>query len=101
MCLGTHLNRNETLKIRQNRSRFIYTHFKSCDQSLDKTSFDFSDIFRAMQSFSMSTKSSTILKIPKSMVKCLKWVKQTYFLTYGVYGIAGIFLSVVHMIFLS
>ena len=26
---------------RQNRLRFVYTHFKSCDQSLDKTSFDF------------------------------------------------------------
>ena len=53
---------------RQNRLRFIYTHFKSCDQSLDKTSFDFSNLFRAIQSCAMNAKSSIILKFPKSMV---------------------------------
>ena len=35
---------------------FAYTHFKSSDQSLDKTSFDLSNIFRAMQSCAMSGK---------------------------------------------
>ena len=28
---------------RLNRLTFAYTHFKSCDRSLDKTSFDFSN----------------------------------------------------------
>ena len=53
---------------RRNRLRFVYTHFKSCDQSLDKISFDFSYIFRAMQSCAMCTKSKTIFKLPKGMV---------------------------------
>ena len=53
---------------RQNRLRFVYTHFKSCDESLDKTSFDFSDIFRVMQSCAMNAKSRIMLKFPKSMV---------------------------------
>ena len=48
---------------RQNRLRFVYTHFKSCDQSLDKTSFEFSNIFHAMQSCAMNTKSSIIAKL--------------------------------------
>ena len=52
----------------RNRLRFVYTHFKSCDQSLDKISFDFSNIFRAMQSCAMCVKSRTILKFPKGMV---------------------------------
>ena len=39
----------KTLIDRQNRLRFVYTHFKSCYQSLDKTPFDFSNIVRAMQ----------------------------------------------------
>ena len=52
---------------RQNRlKRFVYTHFKSCDQSLDKTSFDLSSIFRAMQSYAMCAKSSIMLKLLKS-----------------------------------
>ena len=41
-----------------NRVRFVYTYFKSCDQSLDKTSFDFSNIFHAMQICAMNAKSS-------------------------------------------
>ena len=45
---------------RRNRLRFVYTHFKLCDQSLDETSFDFSYIFRAMQSCAMCAKSRTI-----------------------------------------
>ena len=53
---------------RLNRPRFVYTHFKSWDHFLDEASFDFSNIFRAMQSFVISTKSSIILKLPKSMV---------------------------------
>ena len=53
---------------RQHRPRFVYTNFKSCDQSLDKTSSDFSDIVCAMQSHAMSPKSSTILKLRTSMV---------------------------------
>ena len=48
---------------RQGRLRFVYTHFKSCDQSLDKISFDFRNIFRANR-----TKSSKILKISKIIV---------------------------------
>ena len=44
------------LSYRQNRLRFVYTHFKSCDESLDKTSFDFSDIFRTKQSCAMNAK---------------------------------------------
>ena len=49
--------------------RFVYTHFKSCDQSLDKTIFDFSNIFHAMQSCAINAKSSTILKkLPMGMV---------------------------------
>ena len=53
---------------RQNRLRFVYTHFKSCDQSLDKTSFEFSNIFHAMQGCAMSTKSSIITKLPMGMI---------------------------------
>ena len=52
----------------QNRLRFVCTHIKSCDQSLDKTSFDFSSIFRVMQTCAMSAKSSIILQLPKSTV---------------------------------
>ena len=40
----------------QNRLRFVYNHFKSCDQSVDKTSLDFSNIFRAMQSCTMNAR---------------------------------------------
>ena len=47
----------ELLSNRQNRLRVVCTHFKSCDESLDKTSFDFSDIFRTMQSCAMNAKS--------------------------------------------
>ena len=53
---------------RPNRLRFVYTHFKSCDQSLDKTPFGFSNILHAMQSCAMNTRSRIILKLPKSMV---------------------------------
>ena len=53
---------------RQNRLRFIYTHFKSCDQPLDKTSFDCSDKFHAMQNCAMNAKSSIIAKLPMGMV---------------------------------
>ena len=68
----------ETLKTRrtlpccygnkQNRLRFVYTHFKSCDQPLDKTSFELSNIFRAMQNCAMIAKSSIIPKLPIGMV---------------------------------
>ena len=53
---------------RQNRLRFVYTHFKSCDQSLDKISFDFSNIFHVMQRRAMNAKSSIIPKLPMGMV---------------------------------
>ena len=53
---------------RQNRLRFVYTHFKSCDESLDETSFDFSNIFRVMPICATSGKSIIILKLPESMV---------------------------------
>ena len=56
---------------RQNRLRFVYTQFKSSDQSLDKTSFDFFNMFRAMKSCVMNAKSRIILKRPKSMVTWL------------------------------
>ena len=36
------------IRNRQNRLTFVYTHFKSCGQSLDKTSFDFSNKYHAM-----------------------------------------------------
>ena len=54
---------------RQNRLRFVYTHFKSCDQFCDKTSFDFSYIFRAMQSCARSATSGILLKIPGNDLK--------------------------------
>ena len=50
---------------RPNQLRFVYTHSKSCNLSLDKTPLNFSNIFRAMQSYAMSTKSTIILKLPK------------------------------------
>ena len=34
-------------------AKIVYIHFKSCDQSFDKSSFDMSSIFRAMQSRAM------------------------------------------------
>ena len=52
-----------TLSNIQNRQRYVYTHFKSCDQSIDKTLFDFSYIIGAT-----SEKCTTILKLSKSMV---------------------------------
>ena len=53
---------------RQNRLKFVYTHFKSCDQSLDKTPVDFSNIFHAIQSCAMNAKSSIIPKLPMGMI---------------------------------
>ena len=47
---------------RQNWLRFVCKHFKSGDQSLEKTSFDFPNIFRAMQSCAMNVKSRIINK---------------------------------------
>ena len=41
-------NIGKSFENRQNRLTIVYTHFKSCDQCFDKTSFDFSNIFRAM-----------------------------------------------------
>ena len=52
---------------RPNWLRLVYTHFRSCDHSLDKTSFDFSNKVRAMLSCAMNAKSSIKLKLPKSM----------------------------------
>ena len=41
----------------------------SRDQSLDKTSFEFANIFQAVQSCAISAKSIIIiLKLPKSMI---------------------------------
>ena len=56
---------------------FVYIHFKSFDQFLDKTPFDFSNIFCAMESCAMSTKSYIILSFPGIWSHDLKWVKQT------------------------
>ena len=42
-------NVDKTNNKRQNRLRFVYAHFKSCDLSLDQTSFDFTNIFRIKQ----------------------------------------------------
>ena len=39
----------------------LYIQFKSCDQSLDKPSFEFCNILRALQSCAMSVNSSMIL----------------------------------------
>ena len=39
--------------IRENPVSFVYTHFKSCDQPFDKTSFDFLDISSAMKLVSL------------------------------------------------
>ena len=63
---------------RQNRLRFVYTHFKSRDQSFDKSSFDFSNIFHAMQSCAMSAKSSIIAKLPMGMVIRLEMGKTNH-----------------------
>ena len=41
---------------RQNRLGFVYIYFKSCYQSLVKTSLDFSNIFRAIPISAMSAK---------------------------------------------
>ena len=41
---------------------FVYSHFKSCDQSFAKTSVDFFNIFHVIQSCVMSAKSNIILK---------------------------------------
>ena len=57
------MNRN-----RQNRIRFVYTHFNSCDRCIGKTFFYFSKVFRVMQSHVMSAKSSMILKLTKIMI---------------------------------
>ena len=51
----------------QSQLTFVDTHFKSCDPFLDKTSFDFSNIFRAMQSCARSVKGSIILRLPNIM----------------------------------
>ena len=48
----------------QDRPRLVYTHFKSCDQSLDKVSFDFSNIFHAIQSSAMDARIGIVPKLP-------------------------------------
>ena len=53
---------------RRNRLRFVYTNFKSYDQSLDKISFDFFYVCRAMQNCAMNTKSGIICELLKGMV---------------------------------
>ena len=63
---------------KQNRLTIVYTHFKSCDQSLDKTFFDFPNILRARQSCATNAKSSIILKPPMSFLfvcfsLCFEW----------------------------
>ena len=60
-CLGC-------IEDRQNRIRFVHTNFRSCNQSLDKTSFDFSNILHAMQSCAMNTRISIIPKLPMGLV---------------------------------
>ena len=45
---------------------------RQSNQSLDKAPFNFSNIFRAMQSCAMNAKSRIIPKLPKSMVKWLE-----------------------------
>ena len=55
-------------RYRLNRLRFVSTRFKSCGRSRDKTSFDFSDKFHAMQCCAMNAKSSIIPKLPMGMV---------------------------------
>ena len=54
-----------TLIVVMTRLRYVYTHFKSCDQSVDKASFYLSYIFCAMQTFAMSAKNSIIPKLSK------------------------------------
>ena len=68
MMMMMMMMKNLTAIDRQNRLRFVYTHFKSCDESLDKTSFDFSNKFHATQSCAMNAKSSIIPKLPMGMV---------------------------------
>ena len=53
---------------RQNRLRFAYIYFKSRDQFLNKTSFDFSNVFHAMQSCAMGAESSIIQKLSMCVV---------------------------------
>ena len=62
-------------KNRQKQVKVIYSHLKSRDQSLDKISFDFSNISRSMQSCAMRPKSSMILKLSKSIVVKLEMGK--------------------------
>ena len=47
---------------------FTPTSNDMINQSLEKTSFDFSSIFRAMQSYAMNAESRIIPKLPKCMV---------------------------------
>ena len=58
-------SRHFLLSDRQNRPRFVY---ESCDPSPDKSSFDFADIFHAMQNCAINAESRIILRLPKSMV---------------------------------
>ena len=61
----------------QNQLRFAYSHFMPCDQSLDKTSLNFSNTYSAMQRCAMSGKRSIILKLPKGMLTWLEMGKTT------------------------
>ena len=62
-------------KLTQNK---LKTNKKTYVQFFDKTStFDFSNIFRAMRICGMNTKSRLMLNLPKSMVTYLEIGKQT------------------------
>ena len=65
---------------RQNQLRFVYTHFKSCDQSLDKTSSDFSNIFRGMQNCAMNPESRMTRTLQKSTITRLEIEKPIRFI---------------------
>ena len=75
---------NDEVFHRQNRPRLVYTHVKSGDQSLDKTSFDFFNVFRAKFCIVMNAKSSITLypllyklcwNFPRIWSRSLKWIK--------------------------
>ena len=63
-------------KISQNQLRFFYTHFKSEDHSIDKTSFEFCNIFRATKTCAMNAKKLVSKNLQKDSSHDLKWVNK-------------------------
>ena len=63
-------------KIGGGLSRLVYATTSQVIKPLDKTSFQFYNLFRTMKTCAMNAESSIIVKLPKSIASCLEMGKQ-------------------------